>query len=250
MTYNFLFNLHIPKTGGTHFNNNLLPLIEPYLEQNNITINPNDTLHWSWYEPFINDNTYIYTSLRDPVKRLISQYAWQAYDAILNNCTSYTEEDITKENFYKWVYENEDIYKNVQAKSLTFYDSNAIYGKATNLRWGQGDVPRRDHYLFSESFINFKIDQNKLLENIKRINLVVRFEELVNRDNQLNIMNKILKDLNISDKALSLVDDELIFINPFSKKLYLEFNQAEKESLYRYQDIDTELYFSDVYTKY
>ncbi len=94
MKYNRFFNIHIPKTGGTYFRENILVPLTDEMNAIGIKTNPGGNggenlipstppFHWCWYKPFINDNTYVYTALRDPAKRIISHYAWQAARAVL-----------------------------------------------------------------------------------------------------------------------------------------------------------------------
>ena len=259
MKYDRFFNIHIPKTGGTHFRENVLSSINEILKINGIKTNPareEDTAHWCWFEPFITDKTYIYTTLRDPAERIVSQFCWQAKAAVLYTNTPYTLNDINKKSFYKWLDNSDNLYKNVQAKNLIYYNQNHTpYKVSNNLTWNYMDIPRKDHFMFTEDFKNFTIDKEVLNKNVKRINLINKTEDMTTINGQEKIINKILKDLNIDYRinnftADNFLDSDLVAVNPISKNLFSELSNKEINNLYEYQEIDSELYFSDIYTKY
>jgi hypothetical protein len=254
MKYDLFFNVHIPRTGGTHFRENILNPLEQTFKENGINIYSKeklDTAHWCWFKPFIQDSTYIYTSLRDPVSRLLSQFAWQAKDSIIKKTTNYKIEDINKFNFYKWLDDGYDIYKNFQAKNLVYYNKDhSIYTVATNTRWEDGGVPKRDHFLFDQDFINFNINKEDLVNNLKRINMVVDARDLKDNNKQFKIINKMLNDLNIP--RLKYLDQSVhtVFSSHTTDKLMDSFTAAEIDKLYEYNDIDSEIYFSNYFTEY
>jgi hypothetical protein len=259
MKYDRFFNLHIPKTGGTHFSENMLSSVESILNNNKIQTNKDNDLpeyliptrHWCWFKPFITDNTYIFSILRDPAKRIVSQFAWQAKSAILYTNTKKTEKDINKENFYLWLESSDNLYKNVQSKNLVYYDEDYnSYIAETNTRWLLNEPPKKDHFMFKEKFKNYEINKKDLINNINRINFLVKSEDLFILGNQQKIINKILLDLNIEHRNFFINEKSQEYINPISKKLFNEFSKKEIDWLYNYQDIDTEIYFSNVYTKY
>lgn len=262
MTYTRFFNLHIPKTGGTYFTENILYKLQNELNKNNISINEQQillsnniyqeaTMHWCWYKPYIHNSSYIFTTLRDPSKRLISQYVWQAIRAIHSNNSDYNVADITMNNFYKWLDDNPKVYKNFQSKNLVYYNSNHdIYVKALPTIWKLNEVPKVHHFLFSEDFANYNIDNTTLYNNIKRINFIVKTEDMKSLDNQLKIQNKLIDDLklNVFDRSLKI--DGNGNKNELSNNLYDKFTSKQIEKLYEFNNIDSELYFSNIYTQY
>lgn len=257
MNYNRFFNIHIPKTGGTFFRENILVPIEKDLNANGISTNPpsnggeseiseTETFHWCWYKPFITEKTYIYTSLRDPVQRLISQYAWQASRAVFYGRTNYKYDDVNKENFYKWLDAYYDTYKNFQSKNLIFFDNDRdLYRESVHLGWADGDVPKINSFLFQEKFTNYKIDKSELETNINRINLIVKSEDLRHTQFQEKVVDKLCSDLNLNNNYV--IGNTYGNNNTHSFELHKQFSDKEKDKLYEYLDIDTEIYFSDIY---
>ncbi|MEY4331316.1 MAG: hypothetical protein RLZZ196_54, partial [Bacteroidota bacterium] len=160
--HDYFYHLHLPRTGGTHFRHNMMPSLIPYFKNNKVNIHEiseTDTAHWCWFEPIINESTYIFSSFRDPAERLVSQFVRQAQKAISQGQTSYSKYDINKINFYKWIEKNPEMYKNIQAKSLVYYNKDhSIYKPSTGVKWEFDKTPIRDHYMFDKDFVNFQIN--------------------------------------------------------------------------------------------
>lgn len=251
MSYKFFFNLHIPKTGGTYFRSNILLPNEEIFNKNNIGTPPaggegtSTTLHWCWYPDFTQDSSYIYTNFRDPVKRIVSHYAWQAFKCVYLNKTNYSYDDINVNNFYKWI---DEFYTNLtdfQSKNLIYVDSDPeFYHKAGKLSWEQGSVPKLEHGFFQDKFKNFQINKINLYDNFNRINLLVKSEDLNNYKNQEILINKIFNDLDIK-QDFKKIDSSYANENHFSKKIYDSLNKNQIDKLYDMSKIDSELYFSD-----
>lgn len=261
MEYNRFFNLHIPKTGGTYFRENILSGLLPEFVKNGIQINPvggpekniNDpTFHWCWYEPFVQNNSYIFTILRDPAKRLVSHYAWQAVRAISEDLSENTISDITVENFYKWFEEHYLTFKDFQSKNLTYYSQDdSLYKTALHLGWKKGGIPIVDSRLFrSEDFVNFKIDTNQLNNNVKRINLLIDNEDFKDKNKQELIKSKILLDFNLSVYENKNKKEVYGHQNHLSQLLFNKFTKKQISDMYDHSKIDSDLYFSDIYTDY
>ena len=259
MEYNRFFNIHIPKTGGTYFRENLLKSIEPGLKANGVKLNPDGnggisdialtpTFHWCWFEPFIEDSTFIFTSLRDPAKRIISHYAWQASRVITygKNTASY---DINKNNFFKWFETNDKVFKNFQSKNLVYYNSDhSIYKEASIEGWDKNGSPKINSFLFDDDFINFEISSTVLLSNIKRINIIVRSEDLSKLDYQYKVLDRISEAFEIPKKE-SPEFNKYGNQNQLSKTLFDQFTQKELNKLYEHSSIDSNIYFSNIYTE-
>lgn len=258
MKYNRFFNIHIPKTGGTFFRENILKQLELEMNKNGIETNPpscggeNDsqltkTFHLCWYKPFITENTYIYTSFRNPAKRIISHYAWQAVRAIHYKKTNYTYSDINKNNFYKWIDQYYQVHKNFQSKNILYYNKNHdIYKESIHLGWKDGGVPTVDSFMFSDEFV-FDVNHLELYNNIKKINLFIKSENLNNIDYQKKIINKISEDL-LLNTNINFIPNEKNNKNEISNELFSEFSKKEIEKLYLHSSIDSEIFFSTVYT--
>lgn len=117
MTYSTFFKFIFQKLVG-HTLKNILEQITKTLNNNNVTITDEKDLglHLCWFKPLIQKETYLYTTLRDPVKRLINQFCHQAESSILQKTTNYNINDINKNSFYSWLDNNTDMYKNIQSK--------------------------------------------------------------------------------------------------------------------------------------
>jgi hypothetical protein len=262
MKFNRFYNIHIPKNGGTYFRENILRPCTDYLNKNGIQTTPeggggygvNDsdyTLHWAWYDEFTHDDSYIFVTLRDPSKRIVSHYAWQAFRAINDGLSNYTYDDITVKNFYKWL----DVFyyeqKNFQSKNLVYFNSDkTIYKQSKHLGWKDNDVPRVKHFMFDEHFKNFKINEYQLDKNIKKCNLIVKSENLREMNFQQKTLEKIFIDLNLQN-PVSKIDPKVYGnSNNFSKILYSKLSNKEIDDLYLMSSLDTELYFyNDIFTK-
>ncbi len=254
MMYNSFFYLHIPRTGGTHFRENVLENIKPLLINKNISIydtSDDKTAHWCWYKPYITDSSYIYASLRDPVSRLISQFCHQASNAIKYTNTPYNISDINKDMFYKWIEDGYLKYKNVQSKSFVYYNQNHnIYKSAKNLRWNTSDVPKLDHFMFDQDFINYNFDIKDVFKNINKINFISKSEDMKDGAIQEKIINYIIKDLGINYQYSISLNKNNNYNLEITSKLIDTFSKKELQSLYEYQNIDSEVYFSNIFTKY
>lgn len=257
MEYNRFFNLHIPKTGGTYFRENLLKAIEPQLINKNIALNPDGnggitdtptspTFHWCWFKPFITDNTFIFSSFRDPAQRIISHYAWQAR-RVSTYHTENIKHEINKDNFFKWFESNYDVFKNFQSKNLTYYNTDhSIYKEAQIVGWDKNQSPIIKSFLFDKDFINFKISKEELLANIKRIDILVDSSKLSNLDYQYKVLDRIIDAFKISppSKILSQYGNQ----NEYSSILFDQFTIKEIDNLYSHSSIDSEIYFSNIFT--
>lgn len=251
MDYDIFFNLHIPKTGGTYFRQNILSPNKDIFLKNNINLPPDGghgtdtTLHWCWHPNFTQKGSYIYTNFRDPVKRIISHYTWQAYKCVYYNFTEYKYEDINLYNFEKWI---DKFYLNLcnfQSKNLVYFNNNEdFYKKAGKLIWDKDSVPTLDHGFFKDDFKNFEIDKNNLSNNLKRINLLVKSENMKSENNQILIANKIFSDLNIKNPIIK-IGSEYANQTHFSENLYNSLSESKKEYLYEMSNIDSEIYFSN-----
>lgn len=257
MKYNRFFNLHIPKTGGTYFRENILKPIEPYLNESGIATDTNgdggenrfaktQTFHWCWYEPYVKEESYIFTSFRDPAKRLISHYAWQALRAISYGLSSYKEEDINVNNFYKWLEEYEDTYANFQSKNLIYYNpDHSIYKEAVHTGWKQDDIPRINSFLFDKDFADYPVDKEKVLSHIDRINLFVKDTTLSKKDYQIKIRDQIVFDLGLKPVNMPITNKIYGNNNPLSKELFSKFSNKQINDLYDKSPIDSEIFFNN-----
>lgn len=257
MKYNRFFNLHIPKTGGTYFRENILKPVESYLNENGITTDTNgdggegqtaktQTFHWCWYEPYVQEDSYIFTSFRDPAKRIVSHYSWQALRAISYGLSPYKEEDINVNNFYKWLEQYENTYANFQSKNLIYYSpDHSVYKEAVHTGWKQDDVPRINSFLFKKDFAEYPINKDKVFSNINRINLFVKDTTLSKEDYQIKIRDKIIDDLGLDPVNIPITNKVYGNSNPISTELFKKFTDKQINEIYEKSPIDSEIFFNN-----
>ena len=96
---------------------------------------------------------------------------------------------------------------------------------------------------------DFKIDKNKLLKKIKRINLFLKHQKM----NALfchKIQSKIINDLNIiTEKKLYPINNQLFtekISNDLSIKMFNQLNKDQIDFLYKNSSIDSEIYFNKI----
>jgi len=174
--YFFHIDKTIGKTMGVHMMDPLYPVMEDHgIKAKSLNIDHKSHNYWQDFE----DNTYIYSTFRDPLERFISDFLYT---------TNYTKDGYRKwsggkdvsspfanlESFKKWI--KESAIFNYQSKILS---SNTL-------------------------------DDDLIKERINRINLLIKTESL--RDNEKNIQKTILKDLKINYNVPDFNEDyELTF---------------------------------------
>ena len=167
--YNSFYHLQIAKCGGTYLNNMIVHQLFNILKNNNISYIDGE-YHLGWKEI---KNNYVVSSLRDPVKRTVSHYAyWKngGQDGLI-------PKDIP--SFMVWVERNKDFISNYQIKNFLY--------ERKNFHLNPFDPRETD-----PDFLTIKIDKNLAFDRIKRVNVLLK-------DTQLNyqtcdtVMKKILK---------------------------------------------------------
>jgi len=225
---NFYF-LHIPKTGGRYVKSYILNQLN-----NQVDIISKNERHSGWISD-IDDSTYIFSILRDPVKLVCSQYAHLVSqkaglieDSLdMENHTDRVKENIIninldREHFLKWVYANPWMY-NLQSKEI-------LNGSTENRNVMDIIVQK---YTF-----NNNVDKELLYDRLNRINLLVRQTSLYNPE---SVAQKLCSDLNI-EMAGDLEKDNSIYHNIASSNLY---KQLTKEDIAWIEDlfaVDVEIY--------
>jgi hypothetical protein len=207
--YFFHIDKTIGKTMGVHMMDPLYPIMEDHgIKSKHLNINHEAHNYWQDFK----ENTYIYSTFRDPVERFVSEFLYT---------TNYTKNGYRKwsggkdqsspfanlESFKKWM--KEDAIFNYQAKILS-----------------------------SSTF-----DNDLIKERIKRIDLVIKTESLEN--NEKNIQNKILNDLKINYNLPYFNKDyELTFYEEATKNFIYNFlnNNLLIGEIQEKNSIDYEIY--------
>ncbi len=221
MSFDSFYFLHVPKTGGRYFINSYLKDMEPIFNNSNIDILYREYGHMFW-RPDVSDTTYIFTTMRDPIRRTVSHYCHIA--EMLDKFGKKHGYETTPEVFISWVKHREKMISNYQAKSFLYH--NLDFSKAYTYKMHKNEE------------IEFDIDKEALYKNFNRINFKVKIESF--EDNKDIIIDKILSDLGIEDKPNITYTNK--FENYDSGILYESLSEKDKEYLKSILEIDYELY--------
>jgi hypothetical protein len=228
-THKKFYFLHIPKTGGRYVKSYILDQIK-----NKVEVIDKQERHSGWIED-IDENTYVFSILRDPVKMICSQYAHlvsqkagliedsldmdQHTDHIKQNIVNI---NLDKHHFLKWIYANPWMY-NLQSKEI-------LNGSTENKN--VMDVIVQKH-TFTKN-----VDKDLLYERLNRINLLVRQVSLYNPE---SLAQKICNDLNI-DLAGEIEKDTSTYHNMASSNLYNSLTEEEISWIEDLFAVDVEIY--------
>jgi len=222
---NFYF-LHIPKTGGRYVKAYILSQLKDTLN-----ILPITDRHEGWVE--VNDDTYIFSILRDPVEFACSLYAHEVMqkaklmENVLINSKEYLNRNISNvylDKKYLIAY----YMANPWAKNL---QSKHILNSRTDSKRITDVIIHR--YTFTD-----EIDKDLLYKRLNRINLLVRQSSLYKPE---SIAKKLCNDLDIK-MAGDIEEDNLIFHNIASSNLYNSLTQEDKDWLEEFFSLDVEIY--------
>ena len=217
MKFDSFYFLHIPKTGGRGFRHRLMSDMLPIIEQNGIE-NINH-FHGCWSRN-IKDTTYIFTILRDPVKRTISHYCH-----LVDYLESINRPNILEsstEGLMKWIKQNENGVKNFQSKTFLYDNTDQKF------------------ILYNDTFKGISLDFDLVLERLDRVNFAVKLE---NFDSNVDfISNKIMSDLGIDAKIKE--NSYEIFASSNSDFIYQDLTDEQMNYIKSLLDFDYKLYDS------
>jgi hypothetical protein len=223
-----IYFLHIQKNAGRFF---LDSFIYPFSNDINILNDPREMNynvfkhgpHLGWPKN-ITERTYIVTSLRDPIKRAVSEYVY--YIGSIVGSISNGEENkimhLDKKYFIEFIEKN-NFYHNYSSKHLLydFYNEIEFFYKNEKLK-------ERDSIC-------------KLEERMNRCNLVIKSEDISSIPSD-KIMEKISKDLSVELRQ-SGQQSRNYKINS-SEILYRSLNDNDKDRLSDFFDLDYKIYNS------
>lgn len=253
MKYNSFYFLHIPKTGGRFLTAYVLEPLYEILKKNNIKILELPDVkdehnhfvpkrHGGWHKD-IDENTYIISVFREPIKFAASFYTHQmatikGFDGKKLQDMDYGTEEtksllkrtqLDTEEFVDWISHHHYVF-NMQSKNiiLTVSDDKHIVDES-------GEYTRDLHDN------NRRLDKDILIDRIKRINILIRQEDLETMNYQI-LANKILNDLGINEEIILPEPDMEYFRNFASTNLYEKLNPQDIIRLLRYFKVDDEMY--------
>ena len=260
MHYNKVNYIHIPKTAGWYLRTELLDYVFYGLQEKNVhLVDLYDHGHHGWTQ--VDDKSYLITCFRDPVKRLVSHFTYMialrnCYLNLLEdenyndpflreqakwvlNCTKqvwYYEYSV--ESFFKWIDHNKSYLSNFQSKNIMMdYD---VYDSA--FFW-------KDFYF---DVVGKNLKKEQVYFRLGRVEILLKDTQL-NDKNLVLLKNKIKADFDFgvsTDKPAGLWSD-LPPAAPWntghnilesSKELYDQLCEEDKNYIYDFNEIDTEIY--------
>lgn len=235
------YHLHIPKTGGTYIREHMTRFLSNNLKENNIK---EIVAHDGWTH--VTPTTYVLTTLRDPAKRTVSHFAFYLLVNGYFNNPEYTN-DIIKKMFLEWLDRPENNYiRNFQSKNLFFVKSS------NNHSFSKEDLHintmLEDGFLFDKQkdFISINLSDKDILSRAKSIDMIIQDKDL-NDHTCFMAIEEICKSFGFEYK-----DNPVFFPNSFgdninekSEILFSLLSKQEIDNLYRINNLDSELYFTD-----
>lgn len=235
------YHLHIPKTGGTYIREHMTRFLSNNFKENNIK---EIVAHDGWTH--VTPTTYVLTTLRDPVKRTVSHFAFYLLVNGYFNNTEYTD-DIMKNMFIEWIDNPEnDHVRNFQSKNLFFTKSFNNINMSKEDQYI--DTMLEDGFLFNKQkdFLSINLSDKDILNRVKSIDMVIQDKDLNDYTCSIAI-EEICKDFGFAYK-----DNPIFFpnsigdnVNDKSDILFSLLSEQEIDYIYRINNIDSELYFTD-----
>lgn len=238
------YHLHIPKTGGTYARQHLTRFLSNNLKENGIK---EIVAHHGWTH--VTPSTYIFTTLRDPAKRTVSHFA---YSLLVNgyfNNPEYTDEFI-KNMFLEWIDKPENQYvRNYQSKNLFFIKSkeNKFMGDVNK----NSSMLLDDGFLFAKQkdFLAIDLSDKDIFSRVKEIDMIIQDKDL-NDYTCSRAIEEISNSFGFEYKHNPIILPEIPNdnINVKSNILFSSLSDTEIDYLYRINNLDSELYFTeDIY---
>lgn len=211
-----IYHFHIPKTGGRFIYTSTIHFLNYDCQLNNI--DPRFVLrsqHSGWNN--IDDDTYLYTTIRNPIERLVSHYVFYNVDIWHEN-----PEDIKNQLLNKL--------KSSELDYLCNYQSKIICSEDTDLE------EKTDNY--------FEYDFSKLDERINRINFKIKTNEISSL-NVTKIYNDSCAWLGIEPfqkEPINISIKQNVFTNQKSKEVLQLLSQDDIDYLIEMNNVDWNLY--------
>lgn len=216
-----LYHLHIPKTGGRFIKDNFISPNISLFYKNGIK-NYSGPSHANWDIDFIDEDTYIISSFRDPIERIVSDYA---HSLVLDNSGNRIVDigistKMNRSSFIEWAKNNESYISDFQSKNLYIEDSR------------KNHIDCKEHFEFY-----FNEDSKKIvLEKSKRIDLFVKTNELEYN----KVINKIFLDTGIVIPKINISGIDK-YINIESELLYKSLTKEDIDYLQGINSLDYEI---------
>jgi hypothetical protein len=237
------YHLHIPKTGGTSLEVFLIQNVYPEFLKNNISIFKDDLngAHLGW-KP-VNQNSYVVSSFRDPVKRIVSHFFWtlklvEQFNPevtwknahLIYPATKIRDyKNPTKKEFMSWIEKNNQYLSNYQCKNFFYREDDSVSPKFLNGCTSPLSI---------EEF-----NKEESINNILKTNILLKTND-IKIDTFRKIYYEILEEFDISykNKNSHLIRVGLANKNEKSKIFYNTLTQEEINYIESLNIIDVEVY--------
>lgn len=235
------YHLHIAKTGGTYVRHNITRFLSNNFKDNKIR---EIVSHNGW--TYVTPETFVLTTLRDPAKRTVSHFA---YSLLVNGYFNHEEynDTVVKNLFLEWLESpNIEAIKNYQTKNLFFIAAPEVEVLPSANK--DAATLLGDGFLHSdvEEFKTIDLSDKDVFARIKEVDIVLRDKNL-NTDTSRDVVEAICNDFGFEyqHKPVILSDFVNNNVNDKSELLFGALSSKEIDRLYRMNDIDTELYFTE-----
>ena len=217
MAYKSFYYLQIPKTGSKYFIGNIYWPLAEELKKHKINLinmwDQNSNPSITGWDPRIDDDTYIVSTFRDPVKQIISKHCNQFRISNKPESKYYLNELPDKKDFFL----NVDRYYNNMSKYFSNYSTE------------------NDKDIFQST----AIDKESAVRRSKRVNKFI-----LESTNPWGTIREILTDMNlpIPEYLNKNIFRQKINVNNSSRLLYESLTAEEVEAIRSISDIDEYIY--------
>jgi hypothetical protein len=215
--YKKFYFLHIPKTGGRYLNEIAIYPISGELKARRINwLNTKD--HDGWVKE-IDEDTYIVSILRDPVKLICSFFLFFHSHGNLQKLNLNSPATLKQVKLFFFEFLKRDVWvHNMQSKFL---------------KTSCADLP------IEECFNYPVLDKDLLHERLNSISFIFTQDYL--ESNPLDVANRIFDDIGIHPSKINITKNDE-FRQPSSKILYDSLSQDEIDLISSYFEFDYEIY--------
>ena len=217
MAYKSFYYLQIPKTGSKYFIGNIYWPLAEELKKHKINLinmwDQNSNPSITGWDPRIDDDTYIVSTFRDPVKQIISKHCNQFRISNKPESKYYLNELPDKKDFFL----NVDRYYNNMSKYFSNYSTE------------------NDKDIFQST----AIDKESAVRRSKRVNKFI-----LESTNPWGTIREILTDMNlpIPEYLNKDIFRQKINVNNSSKLLYESLTAEEIEEIRSKSEVDVSIY--------
>lgn len=229
MNKDSFYFLHIIKTAGRFFTQNIVVPLDKILKENNIkNFYDRDSYvaHQHWAN-FITDKTYVTSLFRDPVAHTVSTYShYSMLGDDTRRLVPVGDLNYDKYKMFDWMEKNKNIYANIQSKNFLVSNSNMD----------------KSSYVTSSSIKNCILSKEIIFNRLNEVSLLIRSEDLKEK-NIKKVLNKIMSDLNIPIQTINHpMQKASNYWNPDSTRIYKSLNEKEKEIILNWAKFDAEVF--------